>query len=183
MSLNGMTMIYIESLGGGRADKPTNCKNDLYLNNFAQGIYTLSDDDLAALTAVAQQCYVTGGPSVFQARSMYWIATNSSDFAFQDNCLANTGNQRMKAPDTTFLVDIYTFKVFPNPLSGQSDINITSSEEGVISFSNLMGQVISIGNLVKGDNRFDLTSKGNIIFYQAQLSNGNLEKGKIVTLK
>ncbi len=159
----------------------TNLKtiNDIYLNNFAQGIYTLSDDDLAAITAIAQQCYVTGGPSVFQARSMYWIATGTTDLAFQDECVANTGSFRTRNPISN--TSIYTFKVYPNPIGNDGQAHITSPDNGVMTLYDLQGQVVDRQPLVTGsDNIISIkNTTSSLLIYEVILADGKTIKGKL----
>ena len=152
--------------------------NDIYLRNFSAGYYDLYDDDLTSLLAVAQQCYVTGGPSVFEARSMYWIATGTSDLAFQDDCISTTGEFRTINP-----LPSKAFKIYPNPVSGQGYINIESSKQGTIIFSNLMGQVINSVPISDGTNSIQIGVSDNIVFYELRFADGSVKNGKIVILK
>jgi hypothetical protein len=64
--------------------------NTIYLTYFREpsdslwqyGMLTDSNA-IAKLYSIASQCYLTGGPAVFQARSLYWIAVNDHPQLFQ----------------------------------------------------------------------------------------------------
>ncbi len=160
--------------------------NDIYLNYFAGQYSDLPADILATLTAIAQQCYVSGGPSVFQARSMYWIATGSSDLSYTDDCIATTGSFRSKAPANVAIANITQLNIYPNPVSSKSIINIDAIQGGTISFCNILGQKILTSDYVKGNNQLNFTDINigtGLLFYKTKNNDGTSNEGKLEILK
>ena len=157
--------------------------NDIYLNYFAGQYSDLPADILATLTAIAQQCYVSGGASVFQARSMYWIATGSSDLSYTDDCIATTGSFRTKAPDTNLLAANTSFKVYPNPIAKDGSFTILSPASGELHIYDLLGRIVSEQDLVKGNNTIFVKSTESMLIYVVALSGGATYKGKLALQK
>jgi len=169
--------------------------NNLYLTYFAktpdafyQTDSLMTDADLATLESIAAQCYVVGGPAVIQARSMYWIATNSMDLSFQDYCLNTTGFYKTNPNDagSTETKMPYTFKVYPNPINKGNSINVFTSEPGDIEFYNALGQSIYRAKLNTSINMFDcgqFDCETGIVFYKAKLQNGKTEIGKVIIIR
>ena len=161
--------------------------NDLYLNYFAKGYsYDMTDDDLATLQSIAQQCYVVGGPSVLDARSLYWFVTNTADLQFQDDCIASTGYFKTKNPASIVLSANNKFKVYPSPVSSGSDIHIESGYNGIITFYNVLGQSIYSTNFVEGDNiinRESLNTNEGMLMYKSWGNDGTTKEGKLIISK
>jgi hypothetical protein len=156
--------------------------NDIYLNYFAQGMYELDTPTLALLTSVAQQCYVKGGPSVFDARSMYWIATGTSSLQFQDDCIDATDNFRIKTPSTLK----ETFKIYPNPLHEGQNFILESSRDGYLVIYDILGREIMNNRINVGINELKLKSdlgQTELLFYKIQNEDGGINSGKLILIK
>jgi hypothetical protein len=172
--------------------------NGLYLKYFRgsmDSVYpngNLMDSiDLNSIYSVASQCYLSGGPAVYLARSMYAVAIMDDSTQFSDDCTtvaARMAHINSGKDDSTVVVSdsIYTFRVYPNPMDKQNGVNVSSSESGEIEFYDLLGQITYKARLLKGITVFNcsqLSCDNNVILYKAKLQNGRIETGKIITIK
>jgi hypothetical protein len=154
---------------------------------------------VAKLYSIASQCYLTGGPAVFQARSLYWIAVNDHSMTFYDECVNGSLDQfemdKTAPPSDTIFTDTipiakvddgYFFKLYPNLIHVNGTFVVQTSEEGNITFYNELGQLVYQSKIIAGTTHFtcdDLKCESNIIMYKATLKNGNTENGKIVIVR
>ena len=170
--------------------------NNLYLtyfmsmsDSFYQSGNLMSGTDLSTLHGIASQCYLPGGPAVFLARSMYWTAVRDNGALFWDDCVSPDGGDKKahaNKPNSSVLDSTYRFKVYPNPMDRQNSLNVQCSEEGDISFYNLLGQLTFKAHLAIGINIFNcnqLSCDNNVILYKATMRSGRRETGRIITLK
>jgi hypothetical protein len=180
-------------------DNETNLQviNGLYLKYFMGTMDSIfpsgnlmDSTDLNSVYNVASQCYLSGGPAVYLARSMYAVAIMDDSTQFSDDCTIYAARMSYASNSNevkTALVDsIYTFKIYPNPMDRENGVNVQSSEVGEITFYNLLGQITYKARLSKGITIFDcvqLSCENNIILYRAKLQSGKTETGKIIVLK
>jgi len=69
--------------------------SSIYRETFTEGIDTLTPNQLVQIENIAQQCAMTGGPSVYIARSLRWVANGTIDYDYDDVCVAQTGSNKM----------------------------------------------------------------------------------------
>ncbi|MFN8308990.1 MAG: T9SS type A sorting domain-containing protein [Chitinophagales bacterium] len=159
--------------------------NSIYLGYFTNylGTASMTDSMKTQLRNIASQCYITGGPSVFMARSLYYILNNEVDWKFNDDCLLSTGFFKTQAPlakgnpesNNGFLI------VYPNYLEQEGVLNINASEKGVIKLYDIVGSYVSEFSFSSGVSSIELKKLPvGIYLYQASLENHQLVNGKLI---
>ena len=82
--------------------------------------------------------------------------------------------------------DIQGLRVYPNPISKDQGFTVESTETGVISFYNTLGQLLHQSDLSIGLNIFDCLHLGcgsNFLFYKADMQTGKSFTGKLSIIK
>jgi hypothetical protein len=104
----------------------------------AASIDSLSGSELSALFSLANQCPLSGGDAVFRARSLYRLADPTHRF---DNAALCQPNAALRAPEAAAPLD---FKLFPNPTSGLTVLEFSTSIAGSVNVTlySLQGQPV-----------------------------------------
>ena len=77
-------------------------------------------------------------------------------------------------------------KVYPNPISPDGSLSISSSEEGELSFYNSIGQLLYTTPVHAGISHIDcglLHTDAGLVFYSAQMHSGMTVNGKVVVVR
>ena len=74
-------------------------------------------------------------------------------------------------------------KVYPNPASYDKGFFVNTSENGDITFYNVLGQILDERKLISGSNQIKLDFADEIVFYKATLQDGTTGNGKLVFLR
>lgn len=145
----------------------------------SSGFYTFTNAQKDTLFYIASQCPDAGGTAVYLARSLYDLAVDSVETIFEDRCIDSTGFIRQSAPCNIL------FSIYPTLLSSHDVLNVKSSENGLITIENIMGQVIFNYSIEKGETNFGLPvslSQG-IYIYNVVFETGMLLFGKLFVSK
>ncbi|OJV29189.1 MAG: hypothetical protein BGO32_07805 [Bacteroidetes bacterium 37-13] len=136
--------------------------------------------DSAELRALAAECYVTGGPSIFAARAYWNVVYQKNDNSFQDYCLETTGYYKTDSVAGKGN-SLELFKVFPTVIDKGNTLNILSSEMGKLKLFDISGRIIQEVSFVKGENRIQLFEfiSSQIVLYDVTMSSGKKYNGKI----
>jgi hypothetical protein len=119
----------------------TKLLNEIYFSTFGKGIYTFTDTQLQLLKTIAIQCPVSGGPSVYGARSLlsgcYDTTYDDSDICLQAGILKSLQNPVM-------VNEQIQYNFYPNPASENLTItwNIPLDEQAELNLYNTTGQRI-----------------------------------------
>ncbi|MFN8275839.1 MAG: T9SS type A sorting domain-containing protein [Chitinophagales bacterium] len=187
----GLQMLYNENAGvyaSGIQEQNMQILNNIYINYFANylGTTAMPDSLKLKLKNIASQCYVTGGPSVFYARSLYWNCTNNVVWDFTDNCLYQTGfykTNTAQVSNESSKTSLY-FKIYPNPLDNTKHLVIEAIDTGVFELFNPLGQEMFSISLKKGVNKNLLRDISDGVYgYCVKLENGQIFNGKLVVRK
>ena len=159
--------------------------NDFYKYNMRANTWT-------PITFVNSFDSAAGGYSfVFNKRGYYFGGYNTFTYPTYSNRLWSFDASKYFA-DTThvgiqnIVTDEYNFKVFPNPLDKQKTLNVQCSEDGEITFFDLLGRITNQGKIHKGLNSFDclqLACDNRVILYRATMRSGRTESGKVIVLR
>jgi hypothetical protein len=111
------------------------------------------------------------------------FATDVPNYSFYNNMWSFDASQFFP-PDTTIGIrevsNESSFTVYPNPLSQDKSISISTSESGSVLFYDELGQLIDESKLSRGINAIKLTTDDKVIFYRATLQDGATENGKVI---
>ncbi|MFN8275844.1 MAG: T9SS type A sorting domain-containing protein [Chitinophagales bacterium] len=159
--------------------------NSIYLSYYCNylGTQAMPDSLKNRLLQIAQQCYVTGGPSVFMARALYWTFTNDLPWIFQDECLMQTGFYKTNLPDTNeiILTPLNFFKLFPNPSSAQAGMTLVSGRVGKLELFNAWSGKVLQTEFREGKQYIRLESLPSGFYtYRAVFENGEITNGTII---
>jgi hypothetical protein len=129
----------------------------------------------------SKECYLTGGPAVLQARSMYFSLIGTVDNSFAENCITQTGSFKKEQEQKKALP--IAAKLYPNPLNA-SVLNVELPNSGTIEVISAFGQIVFKTNAKEGLNQFQIEniSKGNYIVKSAY-ENGSHEFLKLIITK
>lgn len=103
--------------------------NDIYLKTIAKGNRAFSEMQVADLLFVANQCPLSGGNSVFIARSMYSLFENNFNYDDQSTCLTEGMVLRKKSESSLF-----TILTTPNPASDLATLKINAGFQKPLKF-------------------------------------------------
>ncbi len=148
---------------------------------FVKGNYRLPTSDSLILLNLAKQCYLTGGPAVLQARSMYFSLIGTIDNSFAENCFAQTGSFKKEQEQKKMLTT--SAKLYPNPLNA-SVLNVELPQSGTLEVISVVGQLITKSTVTEGLNEMNLSniSKGNYIV-KTTYANGEIDIQKLTVTK
>ncbi len=158
--------------------------NDIYLNTIAGDIFELNTTQFQSLKMIAEQCPLSGGNAVFQARG---ILKAIGDNTYYDNELICTPAQQKSEVYTEKEMIAEQLEVYPNPTKDIITIAFDGSLKSDLEFKlyDVSGKQIQVFTLAKGQKEYTLnlanTTKG-LYFYECKM-NRQVYKGKIVLMK
>ncbi len=91
--------------------------NEVYLATVGKDVDSFTTTQADDLFAIANQCPMVGGNSVFKARSLYWLIDDSYDFDDQALCL-----QHGIVVKSLTALPINTITVVPNPAADEATL-------------------------------------------------------------
>jgi hypothetical protein len=112
--------------------------NEVFLNTIAKGIYTLTTQQVAQLSPIAEQCAFSGGRAVYQARGMYQMHI---DTIFFDACGGTI--PYFSAGLKEGLLEEIDFSFSPNPAHLYVTVSILRGNPTEFILSDLMGKTVS----------------------------------------
>ncbi|MBX2908512.1 MAG: hypothetical protein KF706_02690 [Chitinophagales bacterium] len=136
--------------------------------------------DSTELRALAAECYVTGGPSIFAARAYWNVVYQKNDNSFQDYCFETTGYYKTDSIANKEN-SLELFKVYPTVLERGSFLNINATEPGIIKLMDISGKILIQSEFKKGVNKLQLfeLASSQLLLYDAVIISGNKYNGKI----
>lgn len=162
--------------------------NTLILNNLLNINYIYSSNDSAVLASIANQCPLSGGYGVYQARNLLMAITNQI-LMFDDNCSEQVvrsieiiQNQQDSVGDNNI------FKLYPNPNNGnmQLDYELNNAEKGTLVIVDAMGKKISEYTIPNDKNTLSInesTLVNGIYFYRITVNSKIIKSGKLLIIK
>ncbi len=138
--------------------------NDIYLNTVASGEYQFTDEQKEELLLIAEQCPYSGGPAVYNARSLYHLVDPTADWDDDALCLYYGIQPRLKNPNQNL-----NQTLFPNPTTGKITVGyqLNEDEKGVFEVYSTFGQVLFRVNLkIDQENQvLDLSTLNPALYY------------------
>ena len=159
-----------------RIDKNRITVGTIYLNTWAQGNYTLTDDQINILYDIANYDPATNGDAVYTARVMLNINPDNRDFKFA--LAPQLPKQEVKSNSV---------HLYPNPAKETVTITFDQSitSEGVFEIWSIMGnkllsKTITTSNI---EQKVDVKSLASgIYFYVIKVNGDNFSSGKLIIL-
>jgi hypothetical protein len=158
--------------------------NKIYLETGMGRGVTLQQRD--QLFSIANQCPLTGGYVVYQARTLLNLIMNSS-LVFTDNCESQSAKKEEKHIKSISLIKRY-IHLYPNPSNGTIHLNYTlgKDEIGKLIITDLSGRHISEYAL-----QYDKTSvsvsegalQNGIYFYEVWISGNRIHQDKLIIIR
>jgi hypothetical protein len=163
--------------------------NDIYLATLGVGLNQFTVQQKTDLTSIAQQCPLTGGTSVYQARVLLSII-NDSITDYNDNCTGNSNRSMIieNNPTPIPIVNNSAFKLYPNPNNGDMilEYNLTENEKGVISIYDLTGRILKQYTINSKNTLFNINENelnSGIYYYSIHVNEKIVKTEKIVIIK
>ncbi len=157
-----------------RIDKNRITVGTIYLNTWAQGNYTLTDDQISILYDIANYDPATNGDAVYTARVMLNINPDNRDLKFT---LAPNVHQKQLKENTV--------KVYPNPAKKQFTIEFkdNNSNNAIIDIYNSIGNLVLTDNIQQGiyikNINVGMLNDG-LYFYRIIIDGTNVASGKLI---
>jgi hypothetical protein len=153
--------------------------NNVYLETVASGNYELDADQISQVLTVAIQCPFTGGPSVYRARSLYFLADPEADWDDDAICISNGVQPRMAKVDTRY-------SLFPNPTTGKVSLkyHIESDEKAMLNVYTTLGVLIS-STVLDTDNHqveVDLSSFKPALYHYKIIVNDQQKRQGMISI-
>jgi|GEM_PF-884927 hypothetical protein len=119
---------------------------DINLNTYFKKVDTLTLGQLATLTGIANQCPLSGGRAVFEARAMLNGFLNTSMIYTDSACWGNSGQGHKNVGKTTTLPVVVNRNaiVYPNPASTLLNVQVQLQQNEIanICLYNSVGEVV-----------------------------------------
>lgn len=157
--------------------------NDLYLNTSAIGITAYSPAQINNIRNIAAQCPATGGPSVYEARTLLMLI----DSVRADYSASCSGLLRIAASTSKNPVN-FIGRMYPNPSTGfvSYDYRMEKNSIGTISITNVWGQVLKSFPLNEGLNKLEIDCShfaDGMYLYQVVVNNTTIARDKLTIIK
>ncbi|MGQ0829106.1 MAG: T9SS type A sorting domain-containing protein [Bacteroidota bacterium] len=161
--------------------------NQIYLVTLGAGLNVQQKLDLAS---IAQQCPLTGGTSVYQARVLLSII-NDSTIEYNDDC-TDGGNRSMifedNSPSVQQAINNSAFKLYPNPNNGtmQLDYTLEKEQRGVFVIYDLLGKKQAEYELQQNASSVSISEamlNNGIYFYKILINDKLVATDKLVIVK
>ena len=148
----------------------------IYLNTWAQGNYTLTNDQISTLFDIANYDPATNGDAVYTARVMLNINPDNQNL---DYTLAPKGYPS--------LIKENSVKVYPNPAKKQFTIEFNDiiNSNALIEIYGNMGnlvhsEIMQSGVYIQNINVSQL--KDGLYYYRIIMNDSNISSGKLIIL-
>lgn len=156
--------------------------NHIFLNTVAKGI-PFNDTQFNLLMDIANQCPLTGGNAVYEARSI--LAYTGEILEFNDSLLCDStilAEERGALPPTPQFhsgEEGYRFSAVPNPANDYLNIRYTAPQDATnltVQLFNATGRAVAEERLAgtEGAQQIDLSRLSAGLYYLRFISNGKL---------
>jgi hypothetical protein len=152
--------------------------NNIYLQTIAKGLSKLDSGQAAIINGIANQCPVSGGKSVYQARALYKLFDRNVVYNDKLTCLQ--GGIALRESEKKEPMDEV---IFPNLADDKATATYHLSSDGYLKVVNSMGEEIIYNSLSCKMNQitFDTSELNNGVYILIISDNVNPEViGKLV---
>ncbi len=168
-------------------EQNTKTVNGIYADYLLKGLVTPDTTSLNALQAVANQCPLSGGNAVYQARALLKLTTGIySVYDDQQNCLGSQPYSTPNIPGTN--ITTTDWQIYPNPATEIVTVDWSGImfEKGLLQIFDLNGklmekQVITASRGKIGINTIEY--QGGIYLIMLQLDEDQPKTKKMVILR
>ncbi len=160
--------------------------NSIYLATIAKGIYTYSPSQIIALTAIANQCPLSGGKAVFQARSL--LTLTGQIIRYNDREICGAAGILIRQQQVSQIKSESGFKLYPNPANERVTIEYQFQDKGNyrLHLFNTLGKKegeVSLDGL-NGSTSFGTSHLPPGLYYYRVLSQStNYNSGKFLIIR
>ena len=122
--------------------------NEIYLDTWAEDIYTFTQAQYESLSDIAEQNPISGGPAVYTARVMLGVDYN--DYGSTENRLSAS----------TFEAASF-MHIYPNPAGDEINVEYSLGENnfGVLTFTDITGREIMSQKIYSDQNLLAVSTK------------------------
>ncbi len=165
--------------------------NDLILRKLIMPKYVYTDVDKKVVSSIANQCPISGGDGVYQARVLLMTIENNV-IEFVDNCNEKSSIRSEPQVNITssYLQTITSsnYKLYPNPNNGNMllDYTINQGDTGIIKIYDLAGKLICSYPLNANNNQLQINNadlNNGIYIYHITVNNTIVKSDKLVIIK
>jgi hypothetical protein len=156
--------------------------NIVYSTTMASGTHEITTEQAYSNSEIAHQCPLSGGKSVYLARTLYGISHPNEMYEDEQTCLLE-GIMLRKSKG----LPLNNFDVYPNPSS--SIVNVKAfllNEYGKLQITDIAGRIVYVKLIESNSNliSLDVSNLSNGI-YQILLNDGSEQSGfkKLVIVK
>ncbi len=152
--------------------------NDIYLQTYAQNNYDLSEQQQEALANIAEQCPLSGGSAVFQARSM--LFPYRMQHVYDDENTCSSEGYAMRHTQQTELNSNHSLTLHPNPSKDKITISFDDLQENgsTLVIYDLLGNVVKRivipANIQQYEFSIEGIASGTYLYFWNQKERGKL---------
>lgn len=165
--------------------------NNIYLETLAENIDTLNVMQKDDLIAIAEQCPLSGGMAVYQARAMLSLVLDSIVNYDEENCeeQINLRIALIKKYESVKIPKPHEiYKLYPNPNNGnmQLDYKLSNGESGELMLFDSFGRKLCNYQLNKAETTLVINDEGlagGIYVYQVKVNGRIRISEKLIILK
>jgi hypothetical protein len=119
--------------------------NNIYLNTIARNNFSLDSVQSYLIYSIAIQCPLTGGASVYMARSILSLINDS--LWIDDDLVCNGFNQREEVENDFIYFENVNFKIFPNPSAGLFTLSWDQEGKYQVAVYDILGKQVYISEI------------------------------------
>ena len=139
------------------------------------------------LLNIAQQCPVTGGSAVYEARTLLSIFADSV-VDFPDYCPAIGAKLINRIPAKQQSDNVKTFNLYPNPNNGSMTLeyDLNEGEKGSMILSDITGKQVGSYSLNVKETRLQIQEnslKNGVYYYEIRVDDKIVYKNKLVIIQ
>ena len=160
--------------------------NEIFLKTIANETYTFTNDQLAILLNIINQCPFTGGTAVYRARGLYNLVNDSMQYDDFETCLQN--GILLRQSHSALPNKVYRSYLSPNPASDVLIVNyeLPDKQTGKIIFYDFLGIAKAEFILPEDQNQLSITAEyfTNGMYFYKIISNDQLvSEGKLAIIR
>ncbi len=177
-----------ERLGGAQNQQTA---NEMILRKLINSKYVYNTADINTLTSIANQCPISGGDAVYQARVLLMTIENNV-IEFVDNCNEKPSTRSesgVSITATNQITALSTYKLYPNPNDGNMifEYSLSAQSTGMFVLYDITGRMINKYKLTEGQsNSLKISESGldnGVYFYSVIIDNTVKAYSKLVIVK
>ena len=154
------------------------------LKKVTDSTYLFTANDISTLEGIAQQCPLTGGRIVYNARALvngyYQTIIEYTNACHQNASIAH------KVENLNAVINKNNITLYPNPTTGNITVEYKIVHNAILEITDISGKLVGTYNLPFDSYKMQITDdklENGMYLYRIVSDNSILKTGKIAILK